>query len=256
MSKPFSFGIGIVVAGVIIVASVFLADEDPGIIGKSSLSRTASPALTGITNRSVSPSPRLTEAFSPKPSGKKVLAVPFSVQAPTANWDPVHEETCEEVAVIMAYAWVKGVTLYPALVEQEIQKTIKWQMDSFGFFADTSARQTAQMAESLYGLETGIIENPTVQKIKDEIDAGRIVIAGVAGRMLGNPYYTPPGPLYHMLLIKGYDATGFITNDDGTRRGESYHYSYPVIMAAFHDWNGSAETLSVSPAVAFTVSKD
>ena len=36
------------------------------------------------------------------------LAVPFVLQAPTANWDAVHNETCEEAAVLTVhYYWTK-----------------------------------------------------------------------------------------------------------------------------------------------------
>lgn len=69
--------------------------------------------------------------------------------------------------------------------------------------------------------------------------------------MLGNPYFTPPGPIYHMLVIKGYNLTEFITNDPGTRRGADYVYSYQTLMKAIHDWNngnvesGKSATISV-----------
>ena len=51
------------------------------------------------------------------------------------------------------------------------------------------------------------------------------------------PNFTPPGPVYHMLVVKGYDAQNFITNDVGTRKGESYTYTKDVIMKNMHDWN-------------------
>jgi hypothetical protein len=61
----------------------------------------------------------------------------------------------------------------------------------------------------------------------------------MAGRQLGNPNYKQPGPLYHMLVIKGYKKNGdFITNDSGTRKGADYIYQADVIMQAMHDWNG------------------
>jgi len=59
-----------------------------------------------------------------------------------------------------------------------------------------------------------------------------------AGRELGNPNFTDPGPLYHMLVVRGYTENNFITNDVGTRKGENYQYKYDVLMNAIHDWNG------------------
>lgn len=189
------------------------------------------------------------------PDSRKVIAVPFTSQAPYGIWDALHEEMCEEGTIVMAHAWVSGITMTPAFAEQEIQKLAKWGTDNFGTYIDTSASQTAQMAKTVYGLKTRIISKPSVQDIKDEIDAGNIVIMGMTGRTLGNPNYTPPGPIYHMLLIKGYDTTGFITNDDGTRNGNNYHYTYDTLMASAHDWSGSVESLATNPAVGIVISK-
>ena len=55
-----------------------------------------------------------------------------------------------------------------------------------------------------------------------------------------NPYFRVPGPLYHALVIVGYDDAKkeFITHDPGTRRGENYHYSQEIIWNAAHDFPG------------------
>ena len=63
------------------------------------------------------------------------------------------------------------------------------------------------------------------------------MVVPLAGRDIGNPNFTPPGPVYHMLVVKGYDAQNFITNDVGTRKGDSYVYKKNVIMKNMHDWN-------------------
>ncbi len=213
------------------------------------------PTPSGSSSQSLTTSPSAKPSSSPIPStfSKKVISVPFTVQAPYGNWDDLHEEMCEEGTLVMAHAWVSGISLTPEYAEQQLQRLAKWGTDNFGTYIDTSARQTAQMGQAVYGLKTKIIDEPSITDIKKEIDAGNIVIMGMAGRMLNNPYYTAPGPLYHMLLIKGYDSTGFITNDDGTRKGNSYHYSYSTLMSAAHDWDGG--TLTDNPAVALVVSK-
>ncbi|MCK4891623.1 MAG: hypothetical protein KAS78_03060, partial [Candidatus Pacebacteria bacterium] len=58
------------------------------------------------------------------------------------------------------------------------------------------------------------------------------------GQKLGNPYYTPPGPVTHNLVIIGYDITEkeFITNDPGTRHGEKYRYSEDILENALFDY--------------------
>ena len=74
--------------------------------------------------------------------------------------------------------------------------------------------------------------------MKKALSENKAILIPVAGRMLGNPYFQSPGPIYHMLVIKGYTKDGdFITNDPGTRNGENYIYSPEVIMNALHDWN-------------------
>ena len=59
-----------------------------------------------------------------------------------------------------------------------------------------------------------------------------------AGELLDNPHFKSP-PLYHMLVVRGFDSHQdiFITNDPGTRRGESYAYNRQKLFAAIHDWN-------------------
>ncbi len=67
----------------------------------------------------------------------------------------------------------------------------------------------------------------------------------MAGRELHNPNFTTPGPLYHMIVIRGFDddAQEFIVNDIGTRRGEKFHYAYKVIWNALHDFTGDKEKI-------------
>ena len=56
--------------------------------------------------------------------------------------------------------------------------------------------------------------------------------------MVGNAYYTPPGPERHMIVIIGYDdSTGeVITNDAGTKRGEGFRYKYGQFFKGIRDF--------------------
>ena len=102
----------------------------------------------------------------------------------------------------------------------------------------TTAEQTAAVIETYYYLSPEVILNPTTEDLMTALAAGYPVIIPVAGRLLGNPNFTGEGPLYHVLVIKGYTEKGFITNDPGTRNGADYFYTFDVIMNAIHDWNG------------------
>lgn len=214
--------------------------------------------LNGMYSGSTQPSPSPSKASipaSPASSSSKIISVPFTVQAPYGVWDKVHNEACEEASILMADAWITGRTTLPQdYAEQEIQKLTQWSLDNYNSY-DTSAAQTAKMAESVYGIKSRLIKNPTVADITHEIDQGHIVVMGMAGRLLDNPYFKSPGPIYHMLVIKGYDSTGFVVNDSGTRHGEGFHYSYDNLMQSAHDWPGSADGLEQSPAVAMVFSK-
>ena len=165
--------------------------------------------------------------------------VPFTSQAPNANWDLTHEEACEEAALLMAQKYFEkdGFTS-PDDAETGLQGIISWENKYLGFFESTTAEQTAQVARGALGLKAEVIDTPSVSEIKAVLASGKLLILPEAGQQIGNPFYTAPGPLYHMLLLKGYTADQFITNDAGTKRGENYPYPFKTVLDANHDWNG------------------
>lgn len=169
------------------------------------------------------------------------LDVPFTSQAPTANWDKTHEEACEEAAILMAGRYFQDKKISGTDdAETGLNQIIEWEMQNLGFFESTTVVETEKVIKGTYGLNTQVIENPTVEQIKSAISQGKLVLSPSAGRQLHNPFYKSPGPLYHMLLIKGYTKDKFITNDTGTKRGENYPYDFQTILDANHDWNGGA----------------
>ena len=100
------------------------------------------------------------------------------------------------------------------------------------------AAQLNQIAIDYYGLKTGhVVSVSSYLDLKKELAAGHPIITGMAGKLLPNPYFSNGGPNYHMLVVKGYDATGFLTNEPGTYRGNGYHYDYGIFFTALHDWN-------------------
>lgn len=168
------------------------------------------------------------------------LAVPFTSQAPHANWDLPYKETCEEASLLMVARYKKGELISsPEDADREILKLVEFQNNYFGDYKDTTAEQTAEIARKFYGFKnTEVIYDFSIEDIKKALAAGNPVIVPAAGRQLGNPYFRRPGPLYHMLVIRGYTADQFITNDPGTKRGEEFVYKYGDLLNAVHDWNG------------------
>lgn len=184
------------------------------------------------------------------------LAVPFTSQAPHADWNLPYQEACEEASAYMVSEYFKGTPsgkIDPDVADTAILDVVAFQEDFFGFYLDTTAHETAQFIDFYYGLHAQVIENPTVDQIKTEIAAGRPVIVPAAGRELGNPNFLGLGPLYHMFVIRGYTEDQFITNDPGTRNGEGFVYDIDVVMDAIGDWNngdpasGAKRVIFVSP---------
>ena len=169
------------------------------------------------------------------------LAVPFTSQAPHGNWVPPYKEACEEASALMAAFYFQKEPdgqIDPETADEEILRIVAFEDTFFGYNADTTAAETALLIENYCHLTTELVMNPTADQLKEQIAAGYPIIMPAAGRQLGNPYFTAPGPRYHMLVIKGYTEEGFITNDPGTRHGEDYFYSTDVLLNAIHDWNG------------------
>jgi len=165
--------------------------------------------------------------------------VPFTSQAPKANWDAVHEEACEEAAILMAQKYFDKQQFSSTIdADEQILKIIDWENTNLGFFQSTTVEQTAEVTRRYLGLQAEVINTPSVDEIKTIIASGKLVIVPAAGQELSNPFYKAPGPIYHMLLIKGYTVDQFITNDPGTRRGANYPYKFDTIINANHDWNG------------------
>lgn len=179
-----------------------------------------------------------TPVVAEKPKITLPLKVPFTTQAPFALWDPLHDEACEEASLLMVYYYRTGQKFAsPLEADTEIKKLVTWE-SSNGYKVDLTAKELVAVASGYMKLNTGrVIMNPTIEQLKTEISAGRPVIVPAAGRELKNPNFTAPGPVYHMLVLKSFDSSGFIVNDPGTRNGESYHYTYDRIMTAMHDWD-------------------
>lgn len=164
--------------------------------------------------------------------------VPFYPQAPDADWSLPWQEACEEAALVLAYYGATAQTITRDQFRDELLKIIDWENLHFGDYKHTDIAQTARILKEYFGYsDFDILENPSVESLKRELAQGNLIIAPFAGRLLGNPFYSGIGPLYHMMVIRGYDDEHFITNDVGTKRGENFIYPYDVIMNAMHEWN-------------------
>lgn len=201
---------------------------------------TSTPVTPTPTSEKPTPADGSTTPVQPTPIPTELnLAVPFISQAPKSIWDAAHEEYCEEASALMVNHYF---TQTPAgtIDEQDdsLNKLADWQRQHFGYFESTTAAETKQMIEANFPLKVTVSATVNVANIKRALTDNKLVIVPAAGQALGNPYFTAPGPVYHMLVIKGFTKDGqFITNDPGTRHGADYVYDEKTLLNAIGDYN-------------------
>jgi|GEM_PF-779357 len=166
--------------------------------------------------------------------------VPFTSQAPHAEWDAVHKEACEEAAILMVLRYFQDQPILgPDDAEAGLQEIFA-KNESFGYGIDTTAEEVANVIRSMAPeLGVTLLRRPTVSDLESELIKGSLIIVPAQGQFLENPYFRVPGPPYHMLVLRGFTDDGYvITNDPGTKRGEAFVYRWETLMYAMHDWNG------------------
>lgn len=195
-----------------------------------------------------------------KPRGSYILDVPFTAQAPLSNWgDSRQQNGCEEAAVLMAMAWVRGKTLRPEEAEKEIIAIADYELENYGHFHDTSAQDLVDQVFKGY-FDYGNVEvkyDISAEDIKKELGAGNLVLVPANGKILDNPFYTEP-PIEHMVVVRGYDSNTkeFIVNDSGTSRGELFRYAEDILIDAIYDYpTGYHEPVSELKKVMIIVKK-
>lgn len=213
--------------------------------------QTVVPPASDTGERLTKPIKQTSVAYSPKVTQKPMmLVVPFVAQAPFGNWaDMRQEDGCEEASALMAMRWREGKSLPANEGLREILAIAKYEEDTHGTYHDTSAEDTVDWIFEGYFKYSGARVRYSIQAedILKTLDEGNLVIVPADGQKLGNPNFVSPGPLEHMLVVKGYDWTTkeFITNDPGTRRGESYRYGMDTLMKSIRDYpTGKGEPLT------------
>lgn len=199
------------------------------------------PAAPAETKSAPSASAAEQKTDSGQPIIKDVLlSAPFTSQAPDGDWsDPIFEDGCEEASLVMAHAWMEGENLESAAAKLQISEMAEYEKKTRGNSTDTSAADTAVLFNEYYKTNRALARlDISNADILQELAAGNLVIVPANGRLLGNPYYTPPGPDRHMLVVIGYNTAKaeYITNDAGTRRGQGYRYGAQLLYGAIRDY--------------------
>lgn len=176
--------------------------------------------------------------------------VPFTSQAPFGKWSDIRQEDgCEEASSLMAVKWARGESLSQAEALKQILGASDYILNKYKEFRDVSVTDTLNwIIKDYFHYQNAVVKNNiSLDEIIAEINKGHVVLAPMNGQLLKNPYYTPPGPLTHMLLIRGYDPVKkvFITNDSGTRHGELYKYDAKLLYQAIRSYpTGNHEVIN------------
>jgi hypothetical protein len=184
-------------------------------------------------------------------TGKILLDVPFTSQAPFGGWSDLRQEDgCEEASSLMAVKWARGETLTATEALKQILNASDYELKKYKEYRDISVTDTLNwIIKDFFNYQNAaILQNVSMDTLIAELKKGKVIIAPMNGQALHNPYFTPPGPINHMLVIRGYDPTKktFITNDPGTRRGELYEYKTDVLYNAIRAYpTGNHEPITV-----------
>lgn len=169
---------------------------------------------------------------------KAIINIDFMSQAPEANWDALHEDACEEASFLMVKQYYDETSIGSASeFDRELKSMILYE-DQNGYGPSITAEQLVKIAKEKFNM-VGQIKTASIESIEKDISLGHPVIVPAAGKLLGNPNFRNGGPNYHMLVIKGYNSSNFITNDPGTRKGNGYVYDKNILMNAIHNYDSN-----------------
>ncbi len=174
--------------------------------------------------------------------------VPFTSQAPLGKWSDLRQEDgCEEASALMAVKWANNETLTPDEALKDILGASDYILKKYKEYRDVSVPDTLNWIIKDYFnyQKAAVLKNVSISEIITQLNKGNVIIAPMNGQLLGNPYYTQPGPINHVLVIRGYDPVKqvFITNDPGTRRGELYKYNVDVLFTAIRAYPTGSHAL-------------
>ena len=197
--------------------------------------------------------PKILEIIAPSTI---ILQVPFSTQAPNDTWS--RNEDCEETSITMANAFLTGTTedKIPAdAAQQSINNLKTWEQNNLGYNANTGSNATTQMAEGAFNLKVNQIQNFTEANLKTALENNTPILLPIDAQILGNAQYVNGGPLYHMIVIRGFKGDTFIVNDPGTTNGDGNQYPFSTLQRASADWDNTTQAIDFSRKIALVISK-
>lgn len=182
------------------------------------------------------------------------LRISFTSQAPIGSWTQPWQDACEETSILIVDAFYNQTELTLAAANQRILDIIKLKEKYFGKSLDENAAKISTLINNFFYWESIVVQNPTLEQIKQEVNKQHPVILPTHGKALKNPYFLNGGADYHVLIISGYDdqTREFIAQDPGTRFGHNLRYSYETILEAMHDYVPGNKTKTGDKVIIFT----
>lgn len=190
------------------------------------------------TKPDTKPAPTPTPTPKPTSPAEINLSVPWMLQAPKQDWSQPFEDACEEASLLMVDAYYDGRRSGWGSDEATrlILDVVAYEDRTYGYNKDTTSQDVMNTAKNYFNHPNVEILEATEANIKAALANGNPVIAPANGKMLMNPNFKNGGPIYHMLVIKGYTKDGtWITNDPGTRNGPDYLYPKQRLLDAIHE---------------------
>lgn len=189
------------------------------------------------------------------------LTVPYILEVPAGTSGGAWKNACEEASFAMLEKYYTGKKVMN-LAEGKAFMSLLFSKENalYGSNVNSDMSQSKYLINTYTSYNSKIVDNPTIEQIKSEIDSGRPVITPHYGFALHNKNipFLLTGTSYHMMVVTGYDeaARKFIVNDPGdTFDGKGYRYGYDLFMNSIHDYSYKTKKADGPAKAIFTFPK-
>jgi hypothetical protein len=187
------------------------------------------------------------------------LPVPFLWEIPDGRWVPPWSGACEEASIIDVedYYLKQPKKIVPrATAKAQMSPLFDIENRIFGYNSDTNGEEITRLINDYTSFDATLVDNPTLEDIKNELRNGRPVITLHYGYDLNNPRhrFRRGGSSYHVMAVSGFDdKTGeFLVNDSELSDGIDFRYKYDTIMTTLHDFDHKTKQANGPARVVFT----
>ena len=173
---------------------------------------------------------------------KHLIKTTFVPQSPEKIWDQPWQDSCEEAALLTVNYFYQNKNPDTNTIVSDLKKIFDYE-NKEAWSHDVNISQMATISEKLWGYQSIVIDNPSIDDLKKYLSLDIPIIVPANGKTLfkENSHFKSGGPWYHNLVILGYDDTKsqFIVHDVGTQFGAYFHYSYSLLIDSIHDFPAS-----------------